>query len=77
MTYLRTSTRFRLHPDQRRTIDDAAAALDPARRHSFLLRVARVLQGTANSAGFCSDALVERAIAVGLAEVAAMRLFAI
>ncbi len=66
-----TVARYVLTSPQRKAVDDAADALSPARRHSFLLRASRVLRLSCQPSGGCSDALVQGAIDAGLREIAA------
>jgi hypothetical protein len=60
--------RFTLGATQRKAIDAAAQSLAPSKQHSFLLRVSRTLQ---LSAQWPTDPQVNAAIARALAEVAA------
>jgi hypothetical protein len=64
------STRYLLAPPQHKVINDVASGLRPDLRHSFLLRVSKVLQ-LSTQTGFVNDQLVSRAIERALAEVTA------
>ncbi len=76
------ASRYVLSPQQRALIDAVAASLGPEQgatsestpHHSFRLIVSRILEMSRNQqTGHCTDALVQRAIAVALEETMHMR----